>query len=557
MLFSTSLVAYVGAGDQPALTPRKLALASTAGADCAPIRDVPFVTAVLAVRLNRASVVAVLEREAHVLELRTLAPRPPGPLPTPRNPSGLAALSCGEGPGGRCLLALPAHERRGAVRVYDLTTMSGGAAGGGGGGARAAAAAVGGGPAPGPATAAAGPHPHEPPQPAVSVLCDLEAHCAPLSALAFSPDGGLLATASATGTVVRVHRMPGGGSGSGGRVRRGRLLAAGKPLSLRRGTVPAAIHSIAFSCGGGGGGGEDDGVVAEPEVLAVASGQQGSVHLFRLWEDEDEDEDERRGGSGGGANGGSGGGGGGGGGGSSGGGSGAGKAPEAARALSSSAAPGASAAAAAAAKAGGRAARTLVAAAGGVVAAAAARWRAAGGEAAARGAPAAPSPPPSTATDGAGATATTTTTTAKSGGGSIAAAAAARRPALTLRLPAEAAGAPCVVGVRACTGPGGRDGEAVVAGGSGELDLDLLREAAALDDDEEEDEGGEEGGGKQRRRRRRGRRVRRGQQYRVCVASARGTLYVYRVEGLHDSRVAAPKAVLVGVHSLLSNKQQQ
>jgi hypothetical protein len=40
------------------------------------------------------------------------------------------------------------------------------------------------------------------------VLAELAAHQAPLQALAWSCDGALLASASAQGTVIRVHRLP-------------------------------------------------------------------------------------------------------------------------------------------------------------------------------------------------------------------------------------------------------------------------------------------------------------------------------------------------------------
>ncbi len=49
MLFS--LMAYVGAGEQPTLTPRKLFLVNTATGSV--IQDISLPTSVLAVRLNR------------------------------------------------------------------------------------------------------------------------------------------------------------------------------------------------------------------------------------------------------------------------------------------------------------------------------------------------------------------------------------------------------------------------------------------------------------------------------------------------------------------------
>jgi autophagy-related protein 18 len=51
MLFCTSLIAYVGAGEQPALTPRKLTVWNTSTQR--PIQDLSFPTSVLAVYLNR------------------------------------------------------------------------------------------------------------------------------------------------------------------------------------------------------------------------------------------------------------------------------------------------------------------------------------------------------------------------------------------------------------------------------------------------------------------------------------------------------------------------
>lgn len=72
--------------------------------------------------------------------------------------------------------------------------------------------------------------------------------------MAWSGDGGLLATASAKGTVIRVHRLP----------------SAARAHSFRRGTLSAAINSMAFSPPG-----------APLQLLAAAS-SHGTVHVFRL-----------------------------------------------------------------------------------------------------------------------------------------------------------------------------------------------------------------------------------------------------------------------------------
>lgn len=149
----------------------------------------------------------MLEKRAYVHELQTLVHL--RTLDTPPNPGGLAALTPCDDP---CYLALPASATSGAVRVYDLRADGG------------------------------------------NVLAEVDAHQAPLAVLAWSPDGQLLASASSKGTVVRVHRLP----------------CAAKAFTFRRGTYPAAIHSLAFSP-----------EAVQPMLLAAAS-SHGTVHVFRL-----------------------------------------------------------------------------------------------------------------------------------------------------------------------------------------------------------------------------------------------------------------------------------
>ncbi|GAX73703.1 hypothetical protein CEUSTIGMA_g1155.t1 [Chlamydomonas eustigma] len=186
MLFCSSIVAYVGAGEQPALTPRRLTVLNTSSRKT--IQDVHFTTSVLAVHMNRQRLVVVLESKAFVYNvanlnlLRTLE-LPPG--------SGrfASALSACDQPN---LLALPATADTGTLRVYDLMFDGG------------------------------------------NVLCEVSAHTSPLESLAWNHDGTLLASASNKGTVIRVHRMP----------------HAIKMFTLRRGTRHALIHSLTFSPAG-------------------------------------------------------------------------------------------------------------------------------------------------------------------------------------------------------------------------------------------------------------------------------------------------------------------
>ncbi|KAL3132486.1 hypothetical protein ABBQ32_009034 [Trebouxia sp. C0010 RCD-2024] len=159
MLFCTSLMAYVGAGEQPTLTPRKLFLVNTATGSV--IQDISLPTSVLAVRLNRERLVVVLERRTLVHDLKTLELL--RTLETPSNPQGCCALSTCFDP---CLLALPSSNTKGTMRIYNAAITGS------------------------------------------SVECEVTAHNSPIAVMAWNQDASLLASASSKGTVLRVHRMP-------------------------------------------------------------------------------------------------------------------------------------------------------------------------------------------------------------------------------------------------------------------------------------------------------------------------------------------------------------
>lgn len=84
----------------------------------------------------------------------------------------------------------------------------------------------------------------------------IAAHETDIRCLAFNPEGTLLATASAKGTVIRLFDV----EGEGRRVRVG---------EMRRGTETAQIYSMAFSF--------------DSARLAVAS-DKGTIHIFNLHE---------------------------------------------------------------------------------------------------------------------------------------------------------------------------------------------------------------------------------------------------------------------------------
>lgn len=117
---------------------------------------------VLAVRLNRARLVVCLEESLYIHNIRdmkimhTIKDTPP-------NPGGVCALSTDS---DRCYLAYPGSATTGEVQVFDAFNLT-----------------------------AAGMIP---------------AHDGPLAALAFSPDGSRLATASEKGTVIRIFNVEDG-----------------------------------------------------------------------------------------------------------------------------------------------------------------------------------------------------------------------------------------------------------------------------------------------------------------------------------------------------------
>ncbi|KXZ46981.1 hypothetical protein GPECTOR_39g475 [Gonium pectorale] len=183
MLFCTSLLGFVGAGEQPALTPRKLTVLNTSASRV--IQELTYPTSVLAVRMNRQRLVVVTARHVHVYSMQNLA----------------------------CLRVIETEEsQQGTVRIYDLAQEGG------------------------------------------NVLSEVQAHQTAVTSLAWNRDGSLLATASAKGTVIRVHRMP----------------SAAKSHSFRRGAMSASIQSMAF------------GPPSASAQLLLAASSHGTVHVFRL-----------------------------------------------------------------------------------------------------------------------------------------------------------------------------------------------------------------------------------------------------------------------------------
>ncbi|KAI0145310.1 WD40 repeat-like protein [Xylariaceae sp. FL1272] len=215
MLFSTSLVALV-------LSPRHLVIQNTKRASV--ICELTFPSAVKAVRLNRKRLCVVLEEGIYLYDIANMSLLQH--IETSPNPSAICALSPSS---ENCYLAYPLPRPRddlgdkrpahsppaplyapvtsGDVLIFDTLTMK-----------------------------------------AVNVI---EAHRAPLSCIALNHDGTLLATASETGTIIRVFSLPKGN----------------KLYQFRRGTYPSTIYSMSFNM--------------KSSLLCVSS-TSDTVHIFRL-----------------------------------------------------------------------------------------------------------------------------------------------------------------------------------------------------------------------------------------------------------------------------------
>ncbi|KAI0016278.1 vacuolar targeting protein Atg18 [Xylariomycetidae sp. FL0641] len=215
MLFSTSLVALI-------LSPRHLVIQNTKRASV--ICELTFPSAVLAVRLNRKRLCVVLEDEIYLYDIANMTLLTN--IATSPNPGAICSLSPSS---ENCYLAYPLPKPRddtldkrpshapppslyapvtsGDVLIYDTLTLK-----------------------------------------AVNVI---EAHRSPLSCIALNNEGTLLATASETGTIIRVFSVPKGQ----------------KLYQFRRGTYPSTIYSMSFNM---------------TSSLLCVSSTSDTVHIFRL-----------------------------------------------------------------------------------------------------------------------------------------------------------------------------------------------------------------------------------------------------------------------------------
>eukprot|EP01087_Luapelamoeba_hula_P017552 TRINITY_DN5548_c0_g1_i1.p1 TRINITY_DN5548_c0_g1~~TRINITY_DN5548_c0_g1_i1.p1 ORF type:complete len:358 (+),score=58.28 TRINITY_DN5548_c0_g1_i1:230-1303(+) len=154
MLFNTSLVAIVGAGDQPTLSPRRLTILDTTAKKV--IKEEYFASSILSVKMNRKRVVVVMETKIHIYSINNMEEL--FTLDTQSNPEGICALCAAE----ESIIAYPGSS--GEVLLFDALHLC-------------------------------------------AKKVDEQAHKDHISSLVFNHEGTLLATASEKGTIIRVFAV--------------------------------------------------------------------------------------------------------------------------------------------------------------------------------------------------------------------------------------------------------------------------------------------------------------------------------------------------------------
>jgi len=180
MLFSTSLVAIVGTGEKMNSSQRRLLIANTKRNST--ICELSFASSILAIKINRKSIVVVLEEFIYIYDIGNMHLLET--IDTCPNPNALCSLSPSP---DKCYLAYPTGTTlSGELVVYDAIQMQ--------------------------------------------KVCIITAHKSALNCIQFNYSGELIATASEKGTIIRVYKS-----------NNADLL-----YQFRRGTYPARIYSLSF-----------------------------------------------------------------------------------------------------------------------------------------------------------------------------------------------------------------------------------------------------------------------------------------------------------------------
>ncbi|KAK7061204.1 WD40 repeat-like protein [Favolaschia claudopus] len=239
MLFCTSLIALVGAPDAgPGSSPRKLQIVNTKRQSM--ICELLFPSSILAVKLNRKTLVIVLETEIYVYDISNM--RLLHVIETVPNPEAICALSpSADAP----YLAYPAPLPSPSLAAASSSANSASNASSSGSSTSNSNSN---------ATLNAGTGCGDVMLFSTRALAPanvVRAHRSPLALMALSANGGLLATASVKGTVIRVFSTP----------------SLDKLYQFRRGTREARIYSLAFNGAG---------------TLLASGSERGTVHLWRV-----------------------------------------------------------------------------------------------------------------------------------------------------------------------------------------------------------------------------------------------------------------------------------
>ncbi|CDK27191.1 unnamed protein product [Kuraishia capsulata CBS 1993] len=231
MLFSSSLVAMVGLGEHPALSPRRLKIVNTKRQTT--ICELTFPTSILAVKMNRERLVVLLEETIYIYDINNM--RLLHTIEIPSNPNSLIALSPTTDSNYLAYPSPPKIPAKGNSN-NDSGQNTNGAVNNGANSVRHGDVII---------------FNAKTLQP----LSVIEAHKTSLAAMTLSLNGLLLATASDKGTIVRVFSVETGA----------------KLYQFRRGTYPTKIYSLAFS---------------PDNRFVIASSATETVHIFKLGDDE-------------------------------------------------------------------------------------------------------------------------------------------------------------------------------------------------------------------------------------------------------------------------------
>lgn len=261
MLFCSSLLAIVGTGENASLSPRRLKIINTKRNTT--ICELTFPTSILAIRMNREILIVLLEEIIYIYDITNM--RLLHTVEIPSNPSGLITLSIDT---NNNYMAYPSPQKVSKLNptltgqgMVDVTAINGqhpstssnpllpasnGAARDDGNGPTNDTHAT-----------------HSVRNGDIIIfdckslqpITVIEAHKTQIAAMAFSHDGTLLATASDKGTIIRVFSVQTGL----------------KLYQFRRGTYNTKIYSLAFS---------------SSNMFLIASSATGTVHIFRLGEEE-------------------------------------------------------------------------------------------------------------------------------------------------------------------------------------------------------------------------------------------------------------------------------